>query len=110
MIRKAFVMKLTPGMEEEYWRRHNPIWKELEEVLRLHGVQSYSIFLHPESYQLFAYAEIENEDRWQSIASTPECRRWWDFLAELMEINEDHSPKTTELREVFHLGNTTSKG
>jgi L-rhamnose mutarotase len=33
MIRKFFVMQLNPGAEEEYRRRHNPIWKELEDVL-----------------------------------------------------------------------------
>ena len=61
MIRKSFVMQLNHGAEEEYRRRHNPIWEELEQILHAHGVHNYSIFLHPETKQLFAYAEIEDE-------------------------------------------------
>ncbi|MBV9997834.1 MAG: L-rhamnose mutarotase [Verrucomicrobia bacterium] len=103
MIRKCFVMQLHPDAEEEYRRRHNPIWKELEEVLRSHGVHNYSIALHPDTRQLFAYAEIEDEDRWNAIAETPVCRRWWDSMASLMEVNADNSPRAIELRELFHL-------
>ena len=103
MIRKFFVMQLNPGAEEEYRRRHSPIWKELEEVLRTHGVHDYSIALHSETGQLFAYAEIEDEARWNAIADTPVCRRWWDHMADLMEVNADRSPRAVELQEMFHL-------
>ena len=104
MIRKAFVMSVHPGMEEEYERRHSPIWPELEAVLKSHGVHNYSIFLHPETLQLFGYAEIEDEARWEAIASTPECGRWWAYMKEVMPSNPDNSPVATGLREVFHLG------
>lgn len=103
MIRKAFVMQLHPGQEAEYQRRHNPIWGELETVLKSHGVQTYSIFLHPRTLQLFAYAEIEDESRWQAIAATPECQRWWSHMQDMMETNADHSPVSIDLPEVFHL-------
>ena len=96
-------MQLNPGAEEEYRRRHNPIWEELEAVLRSHGVRHYSITLHPETGQLFAYAEIEDEGRWNAIAQTPVCRRWWNHMADLMEVNADRSPRVIELREMFHL-------
>jgi L-rhamnose mutarotase len=103
MIRKAFVMSVNAGAEEEYERRHKPIWKELEAVLKEHGVHNYSIFLHPGTRQLFGYVEIEDEDRWAAIAGTPVCRRWWAHMAEIMPSNPDHSPVSTELCEVFHL-------
>jgi L-rhamnose mutarotase len=103
MIRKSFVMQLAEGAEREYHQRHNPIWRELEETLHAQGVHNYSIFLHPNTRQLFAYAEIEDEFRWKAIAQTAVCRRWWDYMAELMEVNEDRSPRTVELEEMFHL-------
>lgn len=103
MLRKAFVMSVDAGNEVEYERRHRPIWPELERVLKAHGVRSYSIFLHEETRQLFAYAEIEDEARWQAIAATPECQRWWRHMGEVMPSNPDHSPVSTPLREVFHL-------
>lgn len=103
MIRKAFVMSVNPGQEAEYARRHQPIWQELSDVLRAHGVHNYSIHLHPQTRQLFAYAEIEDEARWQAIANTEVCKRWWKHMADLMPANPDSSPVSAPLTEVFHL-------
>jgi len=103
VIRKAFVLAVHPGQEAEYERRHNPIWPELERVLRAHGVHSYSIFLDPETCQLFGVVELEDEARWQAIARTSECQRWWKYMSELMPTNPDSSPVAHELREVFRL-------
>ncbi len=103
MIRKAFVMHVNPDQHEEYTKRHNPIWSELEHTLKAHGVHNYSIFLHPQTHQLFAYAEIENELQWQRIADTAICKAWWQHMHELMPSNPDHSPITEDLREVFHI-------
>ena len=103
MIRKAFLMALKPGQEDEYERRHNPIWPELQDTLRKHGVRNYSIFLDNEKDQLFAYAEIESEELWNAIAETDECRRWWAYMRDIMPTNEDNSPVSRELKEVFHL-------
>lgn len=96
-------MKVNEGCEGEYEARHNPIWKELEDVLKTHGVSNYSIFLDPETRSLFGYAEIEDEARWQAIATTPICRKWWSHMADVMETNSDQSPAARDLREVFHL-------
>ena len=103
MIRKAFAMRVHPDQLDEYHRRHNPIWPELEAALRSHGVSNYSIFLHPGTCQLFGYAEIEDEARWQAIAQTDICRKWWAHMRELMPSNPDNSPVSIELREVFHM-------
>jgi L-rhamnose mutarotase len=103
MIRKAFKMFVHPDAHAEYERRHRPIWQELEQTLIAHGVRSYSIFLDAQANELFAYAEVESEERWQAIASTDVCRRWWMHMRELMPSNSDHSPKSVTLREVFHI-------
>jgi L-rhamnose mutarotase len=103
MIRKAFRMSVHAGHEAEYERRHNPIWRELEQTLLEHGVRSYSIFLDSRTRDLFAYAEIESEQRWQEIASTEVCRRWWAHMKDLMPVAPDDSPLSADLREVFHI-------
>ena len=103
MIRKAFVMQLHPGQEAEYRRRHNPIWPELAAELKARGARNYSIFLHPETLQLFAYVEIEDEAKWRGAAGSEVVRRWWARMRELMESHPDDSPVTRELAEVFHL-------
>ena len=103
MIRKSFRMSIHDGNGAEYERRHNPIWDELRDTLVQHGVRDYSIFLDDETGDLFAYAEIESEERWKALASTEVCRRWWRSMRELMPSNPDDSPQARGLREVFHL-------
>ena len=76
--RKAFAMSVHAGMEVEYQRRHSPIWPELDSALKEHGVLSYSIFLHPDTGQLFAYVEIEDEARWQAIAENQRLQKALD--------------------------------
>ena len=96
-------MAVNAGQEEEYERRHRPIWQELEATLIRHGVHTYSIFLDSGTTDLFAYVEIESEERWAAIAATGECRRWWTYMRDVMPVNADDSPVSRELREVFHL-------
>lgn len=103
MIRKAFVMSVHAGSESEYERRHSPIWDDLVAVLKEHGVHNYSIFLHPETRQLFGYVEVEDEARWASIAQTEVCQRWWAHMGDVMPSNPDNSPVSLDLKEVFHL-------
>jgi L-rhamnose mutarotase len=103
MIRKAFVMSVNAGQESEYERRHRPIWRELEDTLKSHGVHNYSIFLHPQTRQLFGYVEIEDEAKWSAIARTDACKRWWAYMKDVMPSNADNSPISLELREVFHI-------
>lgn len=103
MIRKAFCMSVNPGMEEEYARRHNPIPDELAAALKAGGASNYSIFRMPGASLLFAYVEIEDEDRWAAVSETDACLRWWRSMSEIMPSNPDSSPVATELPEVFHL-------
>ena len=96
-------MQLYVGRQEEYKRRHDEIWPDLSALLRSHGVHNYSIFLHPETRQLFAYAEVESEARWQAIAQSPICQKWWRYMADIMVANPDSSPQSINLPEMFHL-------
>jgi L-rhamnose mutarotase len=102
-IRKAFRMSVHPGREAEYARRHQPIWRELEDVLLQHGVRTYSIYLDPVTNDLFGYVELESEEQWAAVAATDVCRRWWGHMRDLMPANPDNSPVSRDLREVFHI-------
>ncbi len=104
MIRKAFIMQLNSGQEEEYQKRHEPIWPELESILKSHGVHSYSIFLDSDTHTLFAYVEFANEAEWDAIAKTDVCQRWWKYMRDIMPSNPDNSPVSRELKQMFQLG------
>ena len=68
-----------------------------------HGVHRYFIFLDPVDGSLFACVEFEGEERWEAIAQTSVCRRWWTHMSEVMPVDEAGRPRTTPLREVFHF-------
>ena len=102
-MRIAFRMRVHPGQAEEYRRRHDPIWPELEAVLLDHGVRTYSIFLDPDTLDLFAYAEVDSLERWEAVAETDVCRRWWKSMAPLMPSHPDTRPVARDLEEVFHI-------
>lgn len=103
MIRKAFVMQVNSDAHAEYQRRHTPIWPELEAELKAHGAHNYSIFLDERRHLLFGFVEIESEARWNAVAQTEVCQRWWKHMADVMPSNADNSPVTDELKEVFYL-------
>jgi|SRR5690625_2840903 len=103
MIRKGFVMNVYPDKHEEYERRHQEIWPEMVEELKRHGVKTYSIFLQKETNQLFGYLEIEDEEKWSKMAKTDINQKWWAFMEPVMETNEDKSPVSVDMNEVFHL-------
>jgi L-rhamnose mutarotase len=97
------VVKVHPAAHDEYRRRHDAIWPELAATLRDHGVSSYSIFLDAPRSLLFAYVELESVERWNAIADTAICRRWWAVMRDVMETDPDDRPVSEDLPEVFHL-------
>ena len=59
MMRCAFKMKLKPGFEAEYQKRHSEIWPELVKMLKDSGVYDYSIFWDKVTNILFAVQKIK---------------------------------------------------
>ena len=102
-MRKGFKMKLYPGMAEEYERRHNLLWPEMKEMIHAHGGHNYSIYLDEETNVLYGYIEIDDPELWAKSADTPINRKWWDYMADIMETNPDNSPVAIDLQNVFHL-------
>ena len=103
VTRVAFKMKLKEGCAEEYQKRHDEIWPELWQLLSSSGIHDYSIFLDEETNTLFAVHKLQGDKGATDLGSNPIVQRWWAKMADIMETNEDHSPKTTSLKEVFHL-------
>ena len=103
MIRKGFKMKLHPGRADEYARRHAALWPEMKEMIHEYGGRNYSFFLDEETNVLYGYIELEDEARWSASADTAICRKWWDYMADIMDVNPDNSPVAFDLRPVFHL-------
>ena len=100
----AFKMKLIPGFEEEYEKRHREIWPELADLLKQAGIRDYSIYLDKETSSLFAVQTITGGGSSQSLGHTDLVQKWWAYMADIMETNPDKSPVSVPLKEVFTLG------
>jgi len=96
-------MKLKPGHEEEYRRRHDEIWPELKRELRAAGISDYSIYLHRPTGHLFAVQKLSDDDTSAELPKLPVVRKWWFSMADLMETHPDKSPVCAPLEEVFHM-------
>ena len=103
MQRLSFKMKLHKGFEDEYKKRHDVIWKELKELLKQAGVKDYSIFLDEETNDLFAYLTIDDATKLDELPNEPVMKKWWSYMKDIMETNEDDSPVVIPLKEVFYL-------
>lgn len=103
MRREAFKMFLKPGSEKEYEKRHSEIWPELKKLLSEEGVYDYSIYWDRDTNILFACQKINGESSSQNMGTNAIVQKWWDYMADIMEVNSDNSPITVSLPEVFHM-------
>jgi len=103
MRREAFKMYLLPGKKEEYKRRHAHLFPELRTLLHDSGVRNYSIYLDEQTDTLYAYQELEGVGGSQDLGSTEVCQRWWAYMADIMVVNDDNSPVSVPLPEMFHM-------
>lgn len=103
MHRIAFKMQLFRGFEEEYKKRHDEIWLELQSLLKESEISDYSIFLDTTTNSLFGVMKAEDPAKLADLPATPIMQKWWKYMADLMETNADNSPVQISLKEVFYL-------
>ena len=103
MERIAFKMKLFKGVEDEYKKRHDEIWPELKELLTASGIRDYSIFFDESTNSLFAVLKAEKAEALDSLPAKAVMKKWWAYMEDLMECNDDNSPVSIPLKEIFHL-------
>ncbi|WP_188908073.1 L-rhamnose mutarotase [Aureimonas endophytica] len=103
MEKLAFRMVLKPGRAAEYRERHDAIWPDLVHLLRQAGVRDYSIHLDEETHHLFAVLWRPVEHGMDALPAEPVMRRWWDMMADLMEVKPDNEPVAVPLATLFHL-------
>ncbi len=96
-------MKLRAGCRDKYIRRHDAIWPELKALLSASGVRDYTIYLDSETNTLFAVQKQVGDKSSQDLGENPIVRKWWEYMADIMETNPDNSPVSIPLEEVFHL-------
>src|SRR5215210_4922362 len=100
MPRIAFKMQLYKGFEEEYKKRHDALWPELQSLLKEAGINDYSIFLDETTNSLFGVMKADDPAKLDDLPSTAVMQKWWKYMADIMEANPDNSPVQIPLKEV----------
>lgn len=103
MQRHAFKMRLNPGMEAEYTRRHDEIWPELVQLLKDTGISNYSIHLDRETMTLFGHLERRDDHTMVDLPNHPVMKKWWAYMGDIMATNPDGSPVAIPLAETFYM-------
>jgi len=103
MQRVGLKMKLFKGKQDEYKKRHDAIWPELKSLLKTTGIEDYSIFLDEETNDLFGVLKIEDPMKLDELPKHPVMKKWWSYMKDIMETNEDESPVSVRMSEVFYL-------
>jgi L-rhamnose mutarotase len=102
-FRLAFKMQLRKGFEAEYKKRHDKLWPDLEALLTSSGISDYSIFLDETTGSLFGVMKANNREALNDLPAHPVMKKWWAYMRDIMETNEDNSPVSVPLMEVFYL-------
>jgi L-rhamnose mutarotase len=98
MEQVAFLMRLKPGNEAEYRKR-----PELKDALVQAGICDYSIFLDEETLNLFAVLKLRPDNTRGTLPTLPVMRRWWDYMADLMHVDQTNKPLERPLTLTFHM-------
>jgi L-rhamnose mutarotase len=96
-------MRVLPGQEGEYRRRHSTVWPEMLAALKAAGCRDYSIFIR--GSDLFAYLVVDDFGAFRaSMAASPVNARWQAEMGNLIEPLTDPSTGFHQrLEEIFHL-------
>jgi L-rhamnose mutarotase len=103
MKQVAFEMKLNPGKELEYKKRHDEIWPELVTLLKTTGISDYSIFLNESTGSLFGVLNINDELALDELPKQPIMQKWWAYMKDIMLTHPNNSPVSIPLTPVFYL-------
>jgi L-rhamnose mutarotase len=102
--RVCFLLKVRTDRLEEYRRRHEAVWPDMQAALRETGWHNYSLFLRDDGL-LVGYLETDDFQAAQEAMARTEVNARWQ--AEMAPFFEDLEGRPDEgmvpLAEVFHL-------
>lgn len=101
MQRTCFTFEIVAGQEEEYDRRHQAVWPELEAALRAAGVRNYTIFRRGRTVIAYAECEPDAATAFGKVGETDVNQRWNDWFAGVLAVLPSEGLATVP--EVWHL-------
>ena len=101
MTRVAFKMKLHKGFEDEYKKRHDELWPEMEKAMSQRDVNMV-IYLY--DHLLFVYATAPSEEDWIALDRDPVTPRWDKYMTDVLDDGEDGKTFVNTLPQMFAFG------
>jgi L-rhamnose mutarotase len=110
MERGLFYLRIFPGTEAEYDRRHRAIWPELAEAIRSSGIRNMSGFRR--GTDVWYYVECEPDIRTAFAAHGPKPvnQRWNDEFRTIIAEMAGPDGDLLWYREVFHADGPPLRG
>ncbi len=110
MERAVFYLRLFPGTEAEYDRRHAPIWPELAAEIRESGLRNMSGFRRGTDVWYYLEGEPDVESAFALHGPKPANQRWNHYFRDVIaQITDDHG-ELLWYDEVFHAGGAPLQG
>ena len=80
------ILRLKPGVYEEYKRRHDELWPEMVEVMNSFQINM-AICRYGEL--LFLFATAPDEQSWRGLENHPITPRWDRYMSDVLEPIKD---------------------
>ncbi|MBA3627121.1 MAG: L-rhamnose mutarotase [Chloroflexi bacterium] len=110
MERAVFYLRLFPGTEAEYDRRHAPVWPELAAEIRESGLRNMSGFRRGTDVWYYLEGEPDVEAAFAVHGPKPANQRWNQYFRDVIAQITDDSGDLLWYDEVFHAGGRALEG
>ncbi len=98
----AFCLRLRPGCEAEYRRRHDALFADMRQALLDAGLLHYEIHLEPQSLLLFAFMVRRKDHRMDQLPLNAAWQRWQMYMSDIL-VQEGDRPLRLPLQRMFCL-------
>ncbi len=102
MDRACFYLRIFPGTEAEYDRRHAEIWPELVDEIRESGLRNFSGFRRGTDVWYFTEGEPDVKTAFAAHGPKPGNQRWNHYFRDIIAQITDDSGELLWYDEVFH--------
>ncbi len=101
MVSKGLALRLKPGAYDEYKKRHDEIWPEMQEMMN-------RLDMHMVIYRrgdiLFVHETAPSEEHFARAAADPVTPKWNEYMKEVLVSDADGELIFKELPLAFAWG------
>ena len=92
---------MRPGCYPEYKKAHDDLWPDIAEGMEANGV---SMAIYHFGGHLFLHAVAPTEQDWLKSRQDPALPKWMDYMAKLLETDDQGEILFEQLPEAFAFG------